>query len=428
MPEKPPALVMNMFYTGLGIARTLGQHGIPVIGLSSVRGGYGNFTRYARTVLTPDSRHEPEALLETMLRLGEKLGRRSVVFPTRDDDLQFLDRYREQLSPHFNLVIPERSVLETCLDKWETSLWAKQAAVATPRCWMVESEEDLLRLHGDLSFPCVMKPIASHHWRLGSNWKTVGERKAIGVSSWSQLLAEYAVISQAGKRVLLQEMIEGPDNMLVIMACYFDRKSNCLASFNTRKLLQSPESFGTGCIVQAENHPELYEPSVRLLKAINFTGIAEVEYKWDAVQKDFSLIEVNARPWDQHRLGYASGNDLIYLAYCEHAELPMPPAPAHAFDTGQPVKWVAEDSLLFAILRMLRRRDPRWRSLSTLLRGKRIYALWSVRDPLPLFVFVFTQALPDLVASMVGRVTAALKACWTFGGARSEKRLEGRGL
>ena len=32
---KPPAVVLNMFYTGLGIARSLGEQGIPVIGLSA---------------------------------------------------------------------------------------------------------------------------------------------------------------------------------------------------------------------------------------------------------------------------------------------------------------------------------------------------------------------------------------------------------
>ena len=31
------AIVMNVYYTGLGIARSLGQRGIPVLGLSAER-------------------------------------------------------------------------------------------------------------------------------------------------------------------------------------------------------------------------------------------------------------------------------------------------------------------------------------------------------------------------------------------------------
>src|SRR5215510_8325893 len=86
-PPLPRAAVMNMFYTGLGIARSLGERGVPVIGLSSRRGHYGNHCRFAQTVICPDSRNEPEALLEFMLAMGRDLGGRCVVFTTRDDDL-----------------------------------------------------------------------------------------------------------------------------------------------------------------------------------------------------------------------------------------------------------------------------------------------------------------------------------------------------
>ena len=37
MRENAPAIVMNMFYTGLGIARSLGERGISVIGITAER-------------------------------------------------------------------------------------------------------------------------------------------------------------------------------------------------------------------------------------------------------------------------------------------------------------------------------------------------------------------------------------------------------
>src|SRR5271167_2758087 len=93
-----PAVVMNMSYTGLGIARSLGERGVSVIGLSAQPRLCGNFTRYAKVLRCPDSRHEPEALLHFLLTLGPELGRGSVIFPTRDDDVLFLDRYRDKLA------------------------------------------------------------------------------------------------------------------------------------------------------------------------------------------------------------------------------------------------------------------------------------------------------------------------------------------
>jgi predicted ATP-grasp superfamily ATP-dependent carboligase len=399
--ERPVAVVMNLFYTGLGIARSLGEQGVKVIGLSAHPGVYGEYTRYAKTVAAPDSRNNPEALLDFLLSMGKTMGHRAVVFPTRDDDLVFLDRYREQLASHFELVIPDTPALRTSLDKWETFLLARRAGIATPQCWLIESESDLDRAISEVTYPCVLKPVASHHWRKGNNWEKVGGRKAVAVSSRDELLSEYAAVARADQRVLLQEMVPGDDTCLAITACYMDRESNPTAVFHTRKLLQSPESFGTGVIVQAADFPELVEPTVRLLQQIRFQGIAEVEYKWDPVQKKYLLIEINPRPWDQHRLGNGCGVNLMYFAYAERAGLPRPEITKRVSRE----LWIAEDALLVTMLRWMWQRNRKLASLFGLLRGQRIYAIWSARDPLPLLVFLMRKFLPGLIA-------AAARSVW----------------
>src|ERR1700680_1383699 len=128
----PVAIVMNMFYTGLGIARSLGERGIPVIGLTSHRGIYGNYTRYAKIAFCPDSRNEPEGLLTYLVRVGKDLDNRAALFPTRDDHFLFLDRFREHLTSHFHIAVPESSVVRACLNKWETYRWGQRAGVPTP--------------------------------------------------------------------------------------------------------------------------------------------------------------------------------------------------------------------------------------------------------------------------------------------------------
>jgi predicted ATP-grasp superfamily ATP-dependent carboligase len=406
---KPTAVVMNMFYTGLGIARSLGERGIPVVGLTAERGLYGNFSRYAKTRVCPDSKREPEALLAYLIELGKSLGQRGVIFPTRDHDLVFLDCYRTELAPWYSIVCPEPGVLEFCLNKWETYLWAQRTDVPTPKAWVIENESDLAGLLDEVTYPCVLKPLAAHQWRTGRNWMLVGGRKAIPLLNRSELSAEYAVTSQAVQQVLVQEMIPGNDDCLVTVCCYFDRELNCVAAFNTRKLAQTPEQFGTGCILQAAHCPELLEPTVRLLSGMRFTGIAEVEYKWDAVNRQYRLIEINPRPWDQHRLGNTCGVDLIYLAYCDHAGLPLP-----SFETKRSEdKWIAEDALALEALWMVPGRDPKLRALLRLARGRRIYAIWSPRDPLPLIAYLGLRFIPQVVGivfrSIWSRVSRGLR-------------------
>lgn len=417
MKVRVPAVVMNLYYTGLGIARSLGEQGVPVIGLTAHRGIYGNFTRYAKTLRSPDSRTEPERLLKFLCDLGRSLESGGILFPTRDDDVLFMDRFRQELAQHFRLVAPNPGALNACVDKWETYRHAQQAAVPTPKCWLIETEEGLRRSLPEITYPCVLKPASAHAWRQGMNWQIVGGRKAIQVSSPDHLLLEYERVSRASGRLLVQELVPGADDCLWIMACYLDFNSRWEAGFNIRKLVQYPEGFGTGCIVQAASREELVEPTRRLLENMHFSGIAEVEYKWDRETGLHKLIEVNPRPWDQHRLGKSCGTDLVYIAYCEQAGVPLPETQRKISQ----VKWIAEDAWLTAALRMLWRRDPKIGSLFRLAKGQRMYAIWSVRDPLPLLGYMLFRYLPSLIASVVAHLRARLRGA--RGGVNTAKGL-----
>jgi predicted ATP-grasp superfamily ATP-dependent carboligase len=138
---------------------------------------------------------------------------------------------------------------------------------------------------------------------------------------------------------------------------------------------------------------------------MGFSGIAEVEYKWDRATGEYKLIEINPRAWDQHRLGTACGVDLIYMAYCDHVGLAMQPAtklsPGHT--------WIAEDTFLTAALRMFWRRDPKLRVLWRQARGKRIFAIWSASDPLPLIAYFLLGFFPEVLGSRVAAVRSRLK-------------------
>ena len=414
--RRPPALVMNLYYTGLGIARSLGERGVRVIGLTATRGIYGNFTRYAETVFCPDSSKEPEKLAAFLADFGRQLGERGVIFPTRDSDLVFLDRFRAKLEPYYSIVAPSSKALATCLDKFATSRAAQLAQIPSPKCWIVEGPDELNDLARGLTYPCVLKPVSSHEWRHGNNWELVGARKAIGISSTDELLFEYETIARAEKRAVVQEMVPGGDGDLLIAACYLDRDSRYVAGFQVQKLVQVPEGFGTGCIVQSVDRPELLEPAIRLLQSIRFTGIAEVEFKRDAATGAYKLIEINPRPWDQHRLGKYCGVELMYLAYCEHAGLPVvppgKPAPGH--------KWIAEDVFFTTALTMLFRRDRRLRDLFRHARGKRLFAIWSANDPLPSICYALSQFLPQFIGTCMRRMWVGFRQ--TFSKKRSEPK------
>jgi predicted ATP-grasp superfamily ATP-dependent carboligase len=395
--NQPAAVVLNLAYTGLGIARSLSRHGVRVIGCTSQPRAFGKATRCAEVRHSPDSRNEPERLLAFLLQTRNELPRRTVVFPTRDDDVVFLDRYRAELSDHFVPAIPPPDGVRGALDKQNTYAWTQAAGVSSPRSWTVQSRGDIDRLLAELPFPCVLKPTEAYHWRREPVWQTVRHRKAIVAESAAQLLREYDAIAPLEPRALLQEFVSGGDQQLWIAACYVDRNSNVVASYAAHKLVQVPDGFGTGCVLQAVEHPTLIELAARVLKAARYQGLAEVEFKFEEGTGEYRLIEINPRPWDQHRLGAVAGVDLIYTAYCDYAGLPLPAA-ARTFRKG--LKWVGEDVVLTTACQMLLDRDPRLGLFLRALAGRKTYGIWSISDPMPFVYFLTSTFLPQVVGGV----------------------------
>ena len=116
----PTALVMNPYYTGLGIARALRGLRVPIVALCSEAGVPGARSRYFDRVLTaPNGRDEPEALCDFLVKAGAGFPCKPVVFPTRDFDVIFLERFHDALAPWYVLPQPDDSPILRMMDKLE---------------------------------------------------------------------------------------------------------------------------------------------------------------------------------------------------------------------------------------------------------------------------------------------------------------------
>lgn len=381
---------MNMYYSGLAIARDLAGAGIKVVGLSSDRSIYGNFTRFCDVRRAPSSQAEPEQLAEYLQKISDEL-HGAVIFPTRDADVVFLDRYREQLA-NYRLSIPSRGALGRVLNKGLLACTAHTAGIPVPRTIVVRSASELKLVSEGIGFPCVVKPVSAHLWHGGNRWETVGCRKAFRVDSPEILSQEYKQVAAVSSEVLVQEWIPGSSNEIVIMGGYFGHSSQALGYFCARKLMQEPEDFGTGCLVQNLPLEELVEPSVRLCRSLNYRGMAEIEYKYDANTREYKLIEINARHWDWHQLARMSGVNLTRVAYSDLT--------GHALDSSTSRKtggkWIAEDAFMLHAAAAIYKRRVKLRTLLQQLSGPKMFAIFAWDDPLPFLRYGLQSMLPAI--------------------------------
>ena len=391
---QPPVFVMNPYYTGLGIARSLHGRGIDVYALASAGDAPGLRSRYFRGVFEiPDGRSEPRRLRERLLELGARRAERPVLFPTRDFDLLFLQEHRESLAAAYRLPQPEESPILRLMDKFELARVAASKGIPAPATVLCASTAELERAVSRLKFPLLIKPRFADQWRGTGAWTKVGAAKAIIVRSAGELRAKYDAVSVVTPEVLLQEYVAGDDSDIVVCGCYIDRQARLLGHFTARKVKQNPPLVGTGTVVEAADVPAIVPLSIEVLKAFGYSGLAEVEFKYDRASERFVLIEINPRHWDQHELGTLVGVNLTWIAYRDMiGMLPTPSRPTYR--AGHICKWIAEQELIYATARSavqeIRARRGTMRAISKAmgelrasLKGKKIFGIAKLSDPYP---------------------------------------------
>src|SRR5262249_31528689 len=162
-------------------------------------------TRFCEVRSAPDSQSEPEALAAFLVKAAAEL-KGAVIFPTRDADVVFLDRYRDELKD-YRLSIPPRDALMQAQDKGTLVKCAQSAGVPVPKSVVAHNAQELERVPAELAFPCVVKPVSSYLWRGEGKWQAVGCRKAFLADRWEDLKAEYDRVAKVNPDVLVQEWI-----------------------------------------------------------------------------------------------------------------------------------------------------------------------------------------------------------------------------
>jgi predicted ATP-grasp superfamily ATP-dependent carboligase len=115
--------------------------------------------------------------------------------------------------------------------------------------------------------------------------------------------------------LMVQEIVPGEGEAQFSYAAIC-RDGYPLASIVARRTRQYPRDFGQlSTYVETVDEPQVIEPAVRLLKAMRFTGLVEVEFKKDPRNGQYKVLDVNPRVWGWHTLSRRAGVDFPYLLW-----------------------------------------------------------------------------------------------------------------
>jgi D-aspartate ligase len=303
------ALVVGGEHPGLGIARSLGRKGIPVCILDD-QYSVSQFSRYtSRTVRVKDLLDEQKTV-DSILEVGQRYGLKDwVLFPTRDETVAALSRNRVRLSEFFRVTTGDWQSVKWAWDKKNTYERAAQLGIPIPGTWNPRNLQDLEELYPRL--PLAIKPAVKENffYATGSKaWRAETKEEL-------KLLFERAQQQIRPEEILVQEIIPG-DGQRQYSYCAFFRNGKAHSSLVARRIRQHPREFGRAATyVESIEMPDIEELSERFLRAIDYYGLVEVEFKQDPRDGQFKLLDVNARTWGFHSIGRPAGVDFPYLLF-----------------------------------------------------------------------------------------------------------------
>lgn len=366
------ALVIGGDYQGLGIARSLGRVGVPVCVVDDEY-SIARFSRHVKhSVRVTDLRCEEETV-RTLLDVGGRLGLKGwVLFPTREETVAALSRHREVLGEFFRVPTPRWNVVRWAWDKRNTYRLATELDVPTPRTWYPQDVHDLRAIDGRL--PLVIKPAVKEHFLYAT------KDKAWRVDSWDELerlFGEATKIVEPSE-VMVQEFIPG-DGRDQFAYCAFFKSGRAIGQMIARRGRQHPPDFGrASTFVETADAPELETLSLRFLRAIDYYGLVELEYKRDAAEGRFKLLDVNARTWGYHSLGPRAGVDFPAMLFADQLGRPVETRRAQAG-----VRWVRLTTDVPTAFLMLLQGRLDWRSYWRSVRGFDVEGTFTRDDPIP---------------------------------------------
>jgi len=121
-----------------------------------------------------------------------------------------------------------------------------------------------------------------------------------------------------------------------------------VASFVQREVRCFPIPHGPSTVQESVHRPDLVDMAVRLLQAMNWRGLAEVEFMEDPRNGGAVLMEVNPRFWASVHLAIVCGVDFPRLLYLLATGRTVPEV--HDYPAGRRCRWLLPgDALHFLV-------------------------------------------------------------------------------
>ncbi|WP_138966943.1 ATP-grasp domain-containing protein [Streptomyces sp. YIM 121038] len=291
-----------LHHGGVGAIRSLGRVGVPMYAITEDRRTPAAASRYLTGAFPwrTTGAEDPGYLIDGLLRIGRRIGRPAVLIPTDEEAAVLIAEHQRELAdtdfggflfPRVDAALPRRLASKEGLHELCVEHGLSSPASACP-----QSQDDIEKFAATAAFPVVAKNREAFQRR---------ERPAVNGTTridTAQGLRELARDWGERPGVILQEYLPREDAEDWVVHAYFDDNSSPLALFTGVKVRSWPPHAGMTAHAYVVDNPELADLAARFIKEIGFTGIIDLDLRYDRRDGQYKLLDFNPRMGAQFRL------------------------------------------------------------------------------------------------------------------------------
>ena len=370
------AIVIEGHVQGLSNTRSLGELGIPVYVVDS---GHclAQHSKFCKKYYKCPPFNTKE-FIDFLLSLARKERLDGwFLIGSNDHVVENLSLHQERLRPFYKMLVPNKFQLYEIINKKNLLKVAKGCGTSIPETCYPENLDEAKTFH----YPLLVKG------NQGLSFYKATHKKAIQADDYPALVKVIDQLHQTINldEVMIQELIPSASNNKVISFTCFAECGDIKSFWMGQKLREHPVRYGTATFAQSVYLDEIVNEATPLVKALNYTGVCEIEFMLDNRDGKYKLIEINPRTWLWVGLAKACGVDYAKIMYRYVNSTPQVYPQQYEIGT----KWINLITDIYFGLKAIRKKILTVNEYLSSLSGRKITAVWSWKDPWPGIVFPF---------------------------------------
>ncbi|WP_054645484.1 carboxylate--amine ligase [Secundilactobacillus oryzae] len=294
-------ILLGSDFNVYGMARSFYElYGKPVKAFASIQLAPTRFTKVVDLELI-DGFDEDPVWIESMREIKKCYADHDepvILIGCGDGYAELISKHKAELSDTFVCPYIDFDLLKQLNNKENFYKICDQYNLPYPKTSIVTKQmhDEGGRIEQPFDYPVALKPANSVEW-LDVHFE--GRKKAFRIQSREEFdrIVDLAYTNGYKSDFILQDFIPGDDSNMRVLNAYVDQNHHVKMMCLGHPLLEdpSPSAIGNYVAILPEYNQAVYDQIQAFLEAIQFTGYANFDMKYDSRDQTFKLFEINLR-------------------------------------------------------------------------------------------------------------------------------------